>query len=91
VTAPRIAAVEGADAAVKNTAAPCQKKVFGVSFVLSVAVFSFTLLGLITTSNWITDHVVIPKMYGQRMAELTKQTTPIQDTPEAAVETTSAN
>lgn len=87
VTAPRIAELE----AVEPTAAPCQKKAFGVSFVLTVAVFSFTLLGLITTSNYITDTVVIPKLYGQTVAELQKSGIQSVEAPESAVETTSAN
>jgi hypothetical protein len=90
VTAPKIADA-GETPAVESTATPCQKKAFGVSFLMTVAVFSFTLLGLITTTNYITDTLVIPTMYGKKVAELQNATnTPFTDTPDAAVETTSA-
>ena len=91
VMPPRIAPEASEPAPVKIAAAG-QTKAFGVSFALTVAVFSFTLLGLITTGNWITDNVVIPKVYGQQSTEMKQPTMPeFNDTDTtAAVETTMA-
>jgi p-aminobenzoyl-glutamate transporter AbgT len=89
VTTPRIAA-EAIEPTPVKTAAPCQTKAFGVSFALTVAVFSFTLLGLITTGNWITDNVVIPKLYGQQSEEMKQSTQPEITDNTATVETTMA-
>jgi len=89
VMTPRIAA-EASEPAPVKTAAPCQTKAFGVSFAVTVAVFSFTLLGMITTCNWITDNMVIPQMYGQQSEEMKQPTTPQITDNDAAVETTLA-
>jgi hypothetical protein len=89
VMTPRIAP-EASDPTPATTTAPRQTKAFGVSFGLTVAVFSFTLLGLITTGNWITDHVVIPKLYGQQAADMRQPTQPEITDNDAAVETTLA-
>lgn len=88
---PRLAADAG-ESTLKPSVTPCQKKAFAVAFVLTVAVFSFTLLGLITTSNWITDNVVIPKMYGPLAVELQQPTMHglTEQLDEAGVETTLA-
>ena len=82
-------AVEAAEAPAV-TSAPCQKKAFGKALVLTIAVFSFTLLGLITTTNYITDVVVIPSLYGQQKAEMTKPLTTETAQDAASVETTMA-
>jgi hypothetical protein len=92
VMAPRLSV---AKAPATPAAAPVvagKARAFGTAFGLSVAVFTFTLIGLITTVNVATDHYVIPHLYGPQAHELSRATmdadSETQDT--AAVETTAA-
>ena len=61
-------AVEATESASK-TATPSKAKAFFGSMLVAMLFFPFTLCGMMTATNWVVDHVVIPKMQA-RVADI---------------------